>query len=83
MGKTVSKESDVTSSGVVTSNFIVDEQRLSGVPLDVKILMYITTCCIVIITVVKLRKAYRRGLKRNISRSMYLRPPQPHAVEDS
>nr|CAH7729118.1 unnamed protein product [Callosobruchus chinensis] len=31
------------SIGVVTSNVIVDEQRVSGVPLDILILMYLVT----------------------------------------
>lgn len=83
MGKSISKESDVTSTGVVTSNFIVDEQGISSVPLDIKILMYLATACILLITALKVRKAYRRGLKREISRSVYLRPPQHPAAEDA
>lgn len=83
MGKSNSKQSDVTSTGVVTSNVIVDEQGMTSVPLDIKILLYLATACIFFITALKVRKAYRRGLKRDISRSVYLRPPQHPAAEDA
>lgn len=83
MGKSISKESDVSSTGVVTSNFIVDEQGISSVPLDIKILMYLATMCILLSTALKIRQAYRRGLKRDISRSVYLRPLQRQNAEDA
>lgn len=75
MGKSVSKESDVSSTGVVTSNFIVDEQGSTSVPLDIKILFYLVALCVLLMTLLKIRNAYRKQIKKDLSRSIYLRAP--------
>lgn len=75
MGKSVSKESDVSSTGVVTSNFIVDEQGGITVPLDIKIPFYVLVLCVLFLAILKVRSAYRRQMKRDLSRSIYLRTP--------
>lgn len=77
MGKSVSKESDVSSSGVVNSNVVVDEQGATSIPLDLRILFYAIGACILLVTALKIRNSYRRSLKRDLNRSIYLRAPQP------
>lgn len=72
MGKTNSKHSEVTDTGVVNSNFIVEENEVQ-VPLDIKILAYVAVGAIITILGLKLRKALRRSMKRNLTRSMMLR----------
>lgn len=72
MGKTVSKQADVTDTGVVNSNFIVNEKEIT-LPLDLHIAFYVVVVCIVLLTYLKARKAYRRDMKRDLGRSMVLR----------
>lgn len=72
MGKTNSKHSEVTDTGVVNSNFIVEEDSIK-VPSDIRVLLYIITFGLLLLLVLKIQKAYRRGIKKNLSRSMVLR----------
>lgn len=68
MGKTNSKHSEVTDTGVVNSNFIVEEG--DSVPLDLRILAYVAVIIMLVMLGLKLRQAVRRGMKRDLTRSM-------------
>lgn len=81
MGKTNSKHAEITDSGVVNSNFIVEQEAIQA-PLDIRILLYILTGAVVLLLVLKLKQMYRRTLKKDLSRNMYLRtaPRDPEAI---
>lgn len=72
MGKTNSKHSEVTDTGVVNSNFIVEEQS-AAIPTDIRVLFYFIAAAIGALVLLKLHQIYRKGLKKNLSRSMVLR----------
>jgi len=72
MGKSQSKQVDVTDTGVVNNNFKVEEESVS-VPSDIRVVLYVIAVALVILVGIKIQKAYRRGLKKNFSRSMVIR----------
>ncbi len=72
MGKSQSKQLDVTDTGVVNNNFKVEEESVS-VPSDIRVVLYVIAVALVILVGIKIQKAYRRGLKKNFSRSMVIR----------
>lgn len=72
MGTKNSKHGEVTDTGVVNSNFIVEEQSIE-VPKDIRVVLYFIAVFLAILVFLSLRSAYRRKLKKNIHRSMVLR----------
>lgn len=72
MGTTNSKKAEVTDTGVVNSNFIVEEQSIK-LPDDVRVLFYVITAALLAMLALKIKKAYRRKLKKNLTRSIVLR----------
>lgn len=71
MGKSVSKQADVTDTGVVNSNFIVTEEAVK-IPLDLHIIMYIIAIAVVLMVFLQARRSYRRGLKKALGKSRML-----------
>lgn len=68
MGTSSSKHAEVTDTGVVNSNFIVEQEAIA-VPEDIRILLYILVAVAVLLAVLKLHKAYRRVIKKEVTRN--------------
>nr|CAI5857678.1 unnamed protein product [Callosobruchus analis] len=60
------------NTGAVNNNFVVEDPEIH-LPVDVRVLLYGIAAGLFMLVALKIGKAYRRGLKRDISRSMVLR----------
>lgn len=72
MGTTNTKHAEVTDTGVVNSNFIVEEQAIA-VPKDIRVVLYFIAVSLAVVVLLKLRSAYRKKLKKSFHRSMVIR----------
>lgn len=72
MGKSSSKHAELTDTGVVNSNFIVEQESVA-IPTDVRVVLYVLTVAILILLLIKMHKAYRKGMRKDFSRTMVLR----------
>lgn len=72
MGKSSSKHAELTDTGVVNSNFIVEQESVA-VPTDVRVVLYVLVVAILVLLLMKIHKAYRKGMRKDFSRSMILR----------
>ncbi len=75
MGKSVSKQAEVSENGAVNNSFVVNET-----PLDEKVLMYLIAVFLLVLVLLKLRQSFRRQLKRDIARSRMLKAASTEEV---
>ena len=67
MGQSQSRNADqeVTDTGVVNSNFIVQEQEMT-VNMEVKVLLYVITAILVVNLALKIHKMCKKSMRRRI-----------------
>ena len=53
MGKSQSKQVDVTDTGVVNNNFKVEEESVS-VPSDIRVVLYVIAVTLIILVIIRI-----------------------------
>lgn len=73
MGQTKSTSQEVVDTGVVNSNFIV-QQKEYNVSMDVKIMLSIITIALLILLALEICKNYGKQVKKRIQRNLVIQP---------
>lgn len=73
MGNTKSASQEVTDTGVVNTNVIVQEPEVK-LTQDVKALLWIIAAAVIVQLLIKVYNVHRRGMKKKFSRRLATQP---------